>query len=145
MKASIVALCLIVAATAAAQSTPPPAVQRTTLSAVVYFEPGVEELTDEAKSVLDALVAKTDGMRIEGAIVIGFADRGNGEFALAQTRARMVRDYLVSGGIDAGNFHVEAQESYTEPDATGIPETPAQRKQASRIEVQVAGVRAAVQ
>lgn len=144
MKASIVALCLIVAAIAAAQPASPSA-RRTTLSAVVYFEPGHEELTDEAKSRLDDLVAKTDGMRIEGAIVIGFADRGNGEFALAQTRARVVRDYLVSGGIDAGNFHVEAQESYTEPDATGIPETPAQRKQASRIEVQVAGVSAAAQ
>ena len=82
---------------------------RTALTAAVYFEYDAAEISDEARSILDAklpLLNANTGLRIR---IAGHTDsRGSDEYnlALGQRRAAATKRYLTQRGIDASRIDI---------------------------------------
>lgn len=99
----------------------PPAPLPDPVEAQVLFGPGQTSLSDEARAMLDALIAGkelTDGhWRLT---LTGHTDASGTAEAnqrVARDRAEAVRDYLVGGGVTAGRIEIVAA-GEPRPDAT---------------------------
>jgi peptidoglycan-associated lipoprotein len=82
---------------------------RSAVTAAIYFDYDKAEITDQARSTLDAklpVLTANSGMRIR---IAGHTDsRGSDEYnlALGQRRAAAAKRYLVGLGVDAGRIEV---------------------------------------
>jgi outer membrane protein OmpA-like peptidoglycan-associated protein len=125
-----------------AEIAPP---KKISASATVYFDPGRTELNAEARSKIDAAIAKLAGLRIDTVSATGIAGRMHSEVPLALARVDLVRDYLASKGIVPSSFRREAEEEYPLPNQADGRETPEERKHQSRVEIELSGYRPAAQ
>lgn len=116
-------------------SPPPPrqqspgltaAVGERVVPAIVYFGFEDPSLPDRERQSLDAFV---EAYRVTGesaVVVSGHIDRAEANASLAQQRANVVRDYLVSMGIPAGMITVqsygEQRPAVDTPDGTRDPD-----------------------
>lgn len=75
----------------------------------IYFQPGSDQLTVEARQVIVDSAARIRGCRIGGLEVVGLADaegRRASNPALAERRAAVVGDTLKAAGLPAPDFDI---------------------------------------
>ncbi len=97
------------------------------LSLVVYFEYDSASLTDRARSAIARRARQAQDVDLISVVVIGNTDTaGSAQYnvGLSQRRARVVRDALVSYGVDRSKISVRAlgETSPAKPTADGVDE-----------------------
>jgi len=97
------------------------------LSLVVYFEYDSAVLTDRARSAIARRARQAQDVDLISVVVIGNTDTaGSAQYnvGLSQRRARVVRDALVSYGVDRSKISVRAlgETSPAKPTADGVDE-----------------------
>jgi OOP family OmpA-OmpF porin len=91
---------------------PKPAAQKVTLAADTLFDFDKFALRAEGKTVLDELLNKVKGIKLEVIIAVGHADRfGSDKYnqVLSEKRAASVKDYLVSKGLEPNRVYTEGK------------------------------------
>jgi len=91
---------------------PKPAAQKVTLAADALFDFNKSDLRPEGKTVLDDLLGKIKGIKLEVIIAVGHADRfGSDKYnqALSERRAASVKDYLVGKGLEPNRVYTEGK------------------------------------
>ena len=91
---------------------PKPAAQKVTLAADTLFDFDKSALRPEGKAVLDELLTKIKGIKLEVIIAVGHADRfGSDKYNqnLSEKRAASVKDYLVSKGLEPNRVYTEGK------------------------------------
>ncbi|MEO1658883.1 MAG: OmpA family protein [Pseudomonadota bacterium] len=97
------------------------------LSLVVYFEYDSAALTDQARSAIARRARQSQEVDLISVVVIGNTDTAGSaayNVGLSQRRARVVRDALVSYGVDRSKISVRAlgETSPAKPTADGVDE-----------------------
>jgi len=114
---------------------------RAALTAVVYYEFDSAELTDAARSTLDAKVpamAANPGVRIR---IVGHTDeRGSDEYnlALGQRRAAAAKRYLTERGVEGGRIDVISH-GEERPAVQGSDESAWQQNRRAEFEIVAGG------
>jgi len=119
----------------------PVIVQNLTFKADASFAFDSVVLTPSARNVLDHVVTQLQHINIEVIIVTGHTDSiGSAEYntGLSLLRARSVKDYLLSKGVDSLRLYVEAR-GETEPIASN--KTRSGREINRRFELDIVGVK----
>jgi len=91
---------------------PKPAAQKVTLAADTLFDFDKFALRAEGKTVLDELLNKIKGIKLEVIIAVGHADRfGSDKYnqVLSEKRAASVKAYLVSKGLEPNRVYTEGK------------------------------------
>lgn len=91
---------------------PKPAAQKVTLAADTMFDFDKAVLRPEGKAILDDLLNKVKGIKLEVIIAVGHADRfGTDKYnqPLSEKRAASVKDYLVSKGLEPNRVYTEGK------------------------------------
>lgn len=118
-----------------------PVAEKVTYAADAFFDFDKSVIKPAAKEKLDALVDKLNGIDIEVLVAVGHTDSvGSDAYnqKLSIRRAKAVKAYLVSKGIDASRIYTEGRGEKM-PVATN--KTAAGRAQNRRVEVEVVGTR----
>ena len=100
------------AAKPAPKPAPKPAAQKVTLAADTLFDFDKSALRPEGKVILDELLKKIKGVKLEVIIAVGHADRfGSDKYnqTLSEKRAAAVKDYLVSKGLEPNRVYTEGK------------------------------------
>ena len=99
-------------AAAVPAAMPTPASQRVTLDADTLFDFNKAILRPAGKTALDDFVAKTKDISPEVIMAVGHADRFGTEGynqSLSERRAAVVKDYLVSKGVEPNRIQTEGK------------------------------------
>lgn len=100
------------AAKPAPKPAPKPAAQKVTLAADALFDFDKFALRPEGKAILDDLLKKIKGIKLEVIIAVGHADRFGGDKynqTLSEKRAASVKEYLVSKGLEPNRVYTEGK------------------------------------
>lgn len=103
-------------------AAPKPAAQKVTLAADTLFDFDKFALRPEGKAILDDLLGKIKGIKLEVIIAVGHADRfGSDKYnqTLSEKRAASVKEYLVSKGLEPNRVYTEGKgkkQPVTKPD-----------------------------
>lgn len=131
-----------VAAPAPAVVVPPaPTSEKVTFAADAFFDFDKAVLKSEAKTKLDDMASKLQGINLEVVIAVGHTDSvGSDAYnqKLSVKRAEAVKAYLVSKGIEANRVYTEGK-GKKQPVADN--KTAEGRAQNRRVEIEVVGTR----
>ncbi|MEB0030199.1 OmpA family protein [Undibacterium sp. RTI2.1] len=131
-----------VAAPAPAVAVPPaPTSEKVTFAADAFFDFDKAVLKSEAKTKLDDMASKLQGINLEVVIAVGHTDSvGSDAYnqKLSVRRAEAVKAYLVSKGIEANRVYTEGK-GKKQPVADN--KTAEGRAQNRRVEIEVVGTR----
>ena len=114
---------------------------RSALSAVIYFDFDQSELTDEARSTLDAKIPVLTANPELRLLIVGHTDeRGSDEYnlALGQRRAASARRYLSQRGIAADRIEITSR-GEEEPAAMGSDESAWQQNRRDEFQITAGG------
>jgi OOP family OmpA-OmpF porin len=126
---------------AATIESPKPTVTKTTYAADTFFDFNRVVIRPEGKAKLDALALQIGQITLEVVIATGHTDSVGTEAynqQLGDRRARAVKAYLVSKGVDKRRVYVESR-GESQPVADN--RTPEGRAKNRRVEIEVIGTR----
>jgi esterase/lipase superfamily enzyme/outer membrane protein OmpA-like peptidoglycan-associated protein len=115
--------------------------EKVSFAAEVFFAPHQDTLRPEGKASLDELVSKINGISIEGIFAVGHTDSSETDAdatAHSVSRAKAVKTYLISKGIEPGRIFAEGK-GKTQPVARN--NSAAGRAKNNRAEIEVLGIR----
>lgn len=120
---------------------PAPTSEKVTFAADAFFDFDKAVLKSEAKTKLDDMASKLQGINLEVVIAVGHTDSvGSDAYnqKLSVRRAEAVKAYLVSKGIEANRVYTEGK-GKKQPVADN--KTAEGRAQNRRVEIEVVGTR----
>ena len=120
---------------------PAPTSEKVTFAADAFFDFDKAVLKSEAKTKLDDMASKLQGINLEVVIAVGHTDSvGSDAYnqKLSVKRAEAVKAYLVSKGIEANRVYTEGK---GEKQPVADNKTAAGRAQNRRVEIEVVGTR----
>lgn len=131
----------VVAPAPAVVVPPAPTSEKVTFAADAFFDFDKAVLKSEAKTKLDDMASKLQGINLEVVIAVGHTDSvGSDAYnqKLSVKRAEAVKAYLVSKGIEANRVYTEGK-GKKQPVADN--KTAEGRAQNRRVEIEVVGTR----
>ncbi|MET3117302.1 OOP family OmpA-OmpF porin [Undibacterium sp. GrIS 1.8] len=131
----------VVAPAPAVVVPPAPTSEKVTFAADAFFDFDKAVLKSEAKTKLDDMASKLQGINLEVVIAVGHTDSvGSDAYnqKLSVRRAEAVKAYLVSKGIEANRVYTEGK-GKKQPVADN--KTAEGRAQNRRVEIEVVGTR----